>query len=55
MAVNGYQFDRSKVSAANDANLYDYLNGCVSKVLPNRGDELDIVAGTSDVVIQTGS
>ncbi|MBC1353872.1 hypothetical protein HB837_15810, partial [Listeria innocua] len=42
-------------SAANDANLYDYLNGCVSKVLPNRGDELDIVAGTSDVVIQTGS
>ncbi|MBC2140753.1 hypothetical protein HCA89_00405 [Listeria innocua] len=55
MAVNGYQFDRSKVSAANDANLYDYLNACTSKVLPNRGDELDIIVGTGDVVIQTGT
>lgn len=54
MAVIGYQFDRAKVAAINDANVYDFLNRGESTVIPGRGKELLVSLIDGQVTIASG-
>lgn len=54
MAITGYTFDRAKVTSENDSSLYDFLNGNISCVLPNRGNEMNVTTSSLTCEIATG-
>lgn len=54
MAIIGYTFDRAKVSARNDASLYDFLGSKRNCVFDSRGNGMEVTTSGLVCTIATG-
>lgn len=54
MTLQGYVFDRAKVTAKNDASLISALNNDVSMILKNRGNGMAVTTSGLTATIDTG-
>ncbi|MCM0582799.1 hypothetical protein H9L19_06860 [Weissella diestrammenae] len=54
MTIEGYQFDRAKVTAKADATLYDSLAGDQSHILKGFGDEMSVTSTGLNLTVGTG-
>jgi hypothetical protein len=54
MSINGYQFDRAKVTAQDDASFNDFSRGGKSSVLPKRGNGMAVSTSGLSLTVESG-